>query len=388
MFYFHGGNIPSNLLQINGSEDDISILIGENGSGKSTLLNHLAQSFLEDSRTQVIAVANTIHDKFRGRNVRFQTLKSSLGRGVVNKALARCLSALAEDDYKRTNIISGVFHYVGFDATVGFTLRGLKTGYQSRLEEMQLPALAKEQIYNALDAYARRNTFEYYSSDVARIELQNFSHITNRESSMLSLFRYDKELRKAKVFSRIELFLYKENAQIPVHMASSGELTLIATLLYISSIIQVGTVLLIDEPENSLHPKWQMEYVKRLNELFYLYQPKIIIATHSPLIINGGELQSNHIRIYKGESGSFEEQHKNTTNVEQIYEDYFDVTTPQNRYISELVVKQMNALANEEISFEQYVNLINELEENAYDPEQKSVLKSMINMGQKIINAR
>ncbi|MBW4528723.1 MAG: AAA family ATPase [Phormidium tanganyikae FI6-MK23] len=48
-----------------------------------------------------------------------------------------------------------------------------------------------------------------------------------------------------------------------------------------------GSVILIDEPETSLHPKWQQKYVQILLETFKDLDTQFIIATHSPYVLQG-----------------------------------------------------------------------------------------------------
>ena len=47
-----------------------------------------------------------------------------------------------------------------------------------------------------------------------------------------------------------------------------------------------NTVLLIDEPEISLHITWQKEFVKDLIKIIKLQKIQVIIATHAASIIN------------------------------------------------------------------------------------------------------
>ena len=42
-----------------------------------------------------------------------------------------------------------------------------------------------------------------------------------------------------------------------------------------------GSVLLIDEPEISLHPTWQRGLVAALNNIISQYDAQVILATHS-----------------------------------------------------------------------------------------------------------
>jgi len=46
-------------------------------------------------------------------------------------------------------------------------------------------------------------------------------------------------------------------------------------------------IILIDEPETSLHPKWQRKYIEFLLDVFEGLDIQFIIATHSPYILQG-----------------------------------------------------------------------------------------------------
>lgn len=46
-------------------------------------------------------------------------------------------------------------------------------------------------------------------------------------------------------------------------------------------------IILIDEPETSLHPKWQRKYIRFLLDTFDGLDIQFIIATHSPYILQG-----------------------------------------------------------------------------------------------------
>lgn len=69
---------------------------------------------------------------------------------------------------------------------------------------------------------------------------------------------------------------------------SSGELNLLSGFLGLASYMEDGSVVLIDEPENSLHPEWQLRYVEMLDAVVRQHSGcHYIIATHSPLIVSG-----------------------------------------------------------------------------------------------------
>lgn len=72
---------------------------------------------------------------------------------------------------------------------------------------------------------------------------------------------------------------------LPLPALSSGEqheLVLLHELLFDA---EPGTLVLIDEPELSLHPSWQVEFLPDLLEIAKISELDFILATHSPYII-------------------------------------------------------------------------------------------------------
>jgi predicted ATP-binding protein involved in virulence len=72
-----------------------------------------------------------------------------------------------------------------------------------------------------------------------------------------------------------------------VYQLSSGEqhtIVLMFDLLFKSA---ESTLVLIDEPELSLHVEWQMDFLDEIKQIAKLRRQKYIIATHSPQIVNG-----------------------------------------------------------------------------------------------------
>lgn len=66
---------------------------------------------------------------------------------------------------------------------------------------------------------------------------------------------------------------------------SSGEQNVIVMLYYLVFEYNKNKLLLIDEPEISLHVAWQYQYIDELEEILKLNNGQAIIATHSPQII-------------------------------------------------------------------------------------------------------
>ncbi|QLB13597.1 AAA ATPase-like protein [Bisgaardia hudsonensis] len=91
-------------------------------------------------------------------------------------------------------------------------------------------------------------------------------------------------------------FILKRNGlEIPSMNIASGikSLGLLNTLLS-SGIINSNRLLILDEPETNLHPKWQNKYAEILCKLVE-NDIKIIVASHSPYMISALEHYSKHI---------------------------------------------------------------------------------------------
>lgn len=76
------------------------------------------------------------------------------------------------------------------------------------------------------------------------------------------------------------------NHSIPLAELSSGEqheLVLVYELLFK---VEDGTIILIDEPELSFHVTWQRKFIEDLQKIQTLKELQVVIATHSPQIIN------------------------------------------------------------------------------------------------------
>ncbi|RZK17347.1 MAG: ATP-binding protein [Flavobacterium sp.] len=79
----------------------------------------------------------------------------------------------------------------------------------------------------------------------------------------------------------------KSYERYSIKEASSGEQSIILSILGIASKIRDNCLILIDEPEICLHPQWQETYIDILTRTFDKYKKcHFIIATHSPLIIS------------------------------------------------------------------------------------------------------
>ncbi len=96
-----------------------------------------------------------------------------------------------------------------------------------------------------------------------------------------------------------EIFLLKDEKEFSIDQASSGEKEMINFLLGIFAFNINNGIIIIDEPELHLHPKWQSILLNLFIELSSRTKNQFIFASHSPTFITG-ETYNHVIRVYTG----------------------------------------------------------------------------------------
>jgi len=90
-------------------------------------------------------------------------------------------------------------------------------------------------------------------------------------------------------------FRNKKGKVFSIDDISTGEKTLLSKILYLYIQKIKNKVILIDEPELSLHPAWQNRVLKLYENFAKENNCQIIIATHSPHIL--GSAKSEYVRL-------------------------------------------------------------------------------------------
>lgn len=159
------------------------------------------------------------------------------------------------------------------------------------------------------------------------------------------------------------LLLFKNNEEsISLAEASSGELVITTIILGIANAIQENSLILIDEPEISLHPAWQQTFLRLLLEAFSEFKScHFIIATHSPLIVSeAAEFNADVISMSPHSETKFTKTDGVSGSIEEIMLETFKVPTPNNRYLLERLTDLTKLAATHKISPEQFNNAIKE----------------------------
>ena len=81
-------------------------------------------------------------------------------------------------------------------------------------------------------------------------------------------------------------FFTPTNDSLSVTRLSSGEQHELVLLYELLFKVEPDSLILMDEPELSLHVAWQSQFLKDLQEIIKLVPLDFLIATHSPDIIS------------------------------------------------------------------------------------------------------
>lgn len=204
----------------------------------------------------------------------------------------------------------------------------------------------------------------------------------SRDRAALSL------LYKIGILSYPKLRVYKKDNNYDFAESSSGETTLLCQFLSIMSNIRDNSLILIDEPEQSSHPNWQINYIKWLKEIFKEYSScHFIISTHSHFLLSDLDPDNSSLIVldYNREENKIEDRGDDITpycwSSDDILYRVFKVRNTRNYVFESRMMKLYSLLQNEEQNKEEIRNLIKELEE--YKLNDDDPLKKLIEMAEK-----
>ncbi|MTB39317.1 AAA family ATPase [Providencia sp. wls1949] len=368
------------------SDNNLFILVGKNGSGKSCLLRDLAEN-THGLGYNVMAVSNTLFDKFEVHlnSFNYDYIGSRLGRNFPAQAIKRTLSTESGDKIKRIFTVLG---NIGYEQEVGIKIK-FRRKFKNTLRYSNYLDYTEKNIPEGLEMAIEKAIYQTGSNynDIIWLTIDDNVFHEGSFSSYLTLLRNEKLLKKANIISGIEVFLNKNKDFFPLSEASSGELSFIALLVHITFCVTNNSFIFIDEPENSLHPEWQRTYFDLLKGAIGYNQVKVVVATHSPLIItsiSGDE----KFEIYKRGRNDFNKVDYFSDNAEELYIDYFDTLTPKNRALSNRCVDIIDQLDSGEISLDSANKNISKFINMTDDEAQKNFLKGVNKLLEKVNNKK
>jgi len=147
--------------------------------------------------------------------------------------------------------------------------------YESKLEVLKY----SETDSKALLVYLNDLEIKLGVFDNLLEKLELFTNILNKRRFTHKTIQIDKE----KGF----YFKTKKGKELELTQLSSGEQHEVVLLYELIFNVTQNVLVLIDEPEISLHVTWQKEFLNDLLRIIKIQNIQVLTATHSPSIING-----------------------------------------------------------------------------------------------------
>lgn len=143
-------------------------------------------------------------------------------------------------------------------------------------------------------------------------------------------------LQKLNIHLVNNLLLKKNNRKIFLNQLSSGEFALFSRLMEIEASIEENSIVLIDEPETHLNPKWIFEYMNLLKKMFNDKNSSFIIASQSPFIVGVSKKENVYSLNVDKEKGNIKNVEKTTlgANYDEILKDIFGIGIHDNKILT------------------------------------------------------
>ncbi len=332
--------------RFNNSIFETTIITGQNGSNKSTLLKQLVTSLaaraergkpnepsdmkLNPDEHQVFCISGSPADRFPqkelpgGKRSPFDIPNYTyVGQRVINNLLSRkapletmlafALAPRATERCRRQFFIDA-HAYAGIHPSVFYTLRFRDTVRNSEFkfanenlreqlsritpEDDELRHSSRHRYLDLSYTMAQWVLNEYSSNDFAVLQdlLQKrkpHRYLVTLDTSGAHCEHASPNILRLGLLLDIlhlesaEVSAVRSEAKFSVLELSSGEYHMFSTILALGFGLDEKSVLLIDEPENNLHPQWQRDLMGTVFDICaeVMADGHAIICTHSPLIV-------------------------------------------------------------------------------------------------------
>ena len=225
------------------------------------------------------------------------------------------------------------------------------------LRNYQFTNIVDSELIEDIPSYiaTRRNYLATIEEDLTMKEITN--KVVNEINRIFNILEVDVKLNGfSKDEKTMPIFENSAGEEFDINDLSSGEKQLFLRTLSIKMLEPKNSIILIDEPELSLHPKWQqriVEVYKNIGE-----NNQIIVATHSPHIL-GSVSNENIFILYRNENGKIE-----VRTGEELYSSYGQ---PVDRILKDIMGLKSIRTPKIDKNLEELRKLV---DENKYDTEE------------------
>lgn len=293
--------------------------------------------------------------------------------------LLQQLSALPTiSSANRLEMLSVILRFIGYDSKVTFRFQS-RENLSNTIKGFRIePKIAVEhqEFYNTI------NDGEQHSLDIS-FDKDSLDAI--RSLPLESLY----VLRQYGLLKNVKCIFYNNWEEVDADSLSSGEFNLLSI---VASVVLAANsqrlLLLLDEPEISQHPNWQLDLIPNLEKALVDYGCHFLIATHCHFLVSNLPLnRSNVMCMSRNEENEIKvESIPSETygwSAEEVLLKAFGVPTDRNRYLAEMVSDFLRRIGEKTIEKHDVETQISFFEEtsrhlSSYDP-LKKILDTIIN---------
>lgn len=291
------GNIKASL--VGRSEKKFTYIIGSNGTGKSRLLRALADKLnvVDDSPpSSILCISNSVFDRFnlKAANKAIYLGQRTVGNAIFHANVSRWMIKWAcEIQSKIPNFYDSINSKFEWGCSV--SIEKLKVDYSNELDwvsnSIDKRKLGKsgsvEGLFKAAEKKFLRDSIgkTIPVSNLPKVGLDCLLKLTRLNCAAID-FLLEKKIEKIEEGQPLKY----EKKDFKFSDLSSGEQNRLLLAFKIVANYSDCCLILIDEPEVSLHLHWQMEFHGFIKEVLPPEKKwHVVVATHSPLIVSEAE---------------------------------------------------------------------------------------------------
>ncbi len=247
------------------------------------------------------------------------------------------------------------------------------------------------QFCNMLYDRNRLNKVDYSSAKTINYNLLDDDSYRQLGEDYVNIER----LRSLGMISPPEIEL-KRDRRYFLQESSAGEYHFFSSIVGLMATIKPDSLLFIDEPEVSLHPNWQMQYLSFLRELFASPEYRtchILIATHSHFLISDLKPEDSKLIGLKREEDNGrisvvelpDDLDTYCWSPDDVLYNVFGVVSTRNKFVAEDIAKILDELSQgakgevNKVPVQTYKTLVHLKESLKESDPLKEVVKSILN---------
>lgn len=248
---------------------NVYFVTGKNGSGKSRFFaystNKMRQEQLRDGyeSNRLLCLSGTMHDKYPP---------------IVYKSKTSDENVVYLGNKVNNNMVSDT---APFRTLCHYMIRSIALNRHGDIANKYLQRLNFEQTIRFKFRYGKSRKAEVFSSVSSQLDCD----LLHSQNDTTLVNRYIEHLQAGDILLA-DMIFFRGDEPYGLGELSSGEKQYALALLGLIYCGSPNCTIYYDEPENSLHPSWQLSIVKDLSiiakELHAM--STLVVATHSPLI--------------------------------------------------------------------------------------------------------